>query len=350
MDQGNYQGKVISITRQHIAQMEPRNQDRVWRVRSKFSSFGLHNSDMNRGQPYIVPSVIGMAGKGKANSEDRADNRIRGDASKLRILAITSGKGGVGKTNVVANLGYVLSQMGSRVLVLDADLGLGNLDILLGITPKYNLSHVIAGEKSISDIAVKGPGRMRILPAASGIEEVTHLTNDQRNHLLHELQLFTDSIDVLLIDTAAGISPNVMCFNAAAQEIMVVVSPEPTSITDAYALMKVLSLRYGIRAFKLLVNLVSDSKEAYEVFRQLQVVSNRFLNITIDYLGYVLFDRNVARCVRRQKVVSDILPATGASQCFYALAREICKASPDPGNGTDGFWKSLLNNNSDESA
>lgn len=263
-------------------------------------------------------------------------------ATGMRVIAITSGKGGVGKTNIVANLGYALSQMGKQVLILDADLGLGNLDILLGITPKYNLSHVVDGEKTLSEIAVEGPGEMYILPAASGIQEVTQLSHEQRQRLIEALYQYTDAIDVLLIDTAAGISSNVMSFNAAAHEIMVVVSPEPTSITDAYALMKILSLKYGSKQFRLLVNLVSSTDEAYDVYRQLKLVAGRFLDITIEYFGYVLADKNVPRCVRRQRVVSELFPGSQASQCFYALARKMCSPPPGRKNPQEDFWKNLL--------
>jgi len=298
-----------------------------------------------------------VSGNEKTSSRDRRPERT-GTRSKhsmrtnsgMRVIAITSGKGGVGKTNIVANLGYALSQLGERVLILDADLGLGNLDILLGITPKYNLSHVVEREKTLSEIAVEGPGEMYILPAASGIQEVTQLTQEQRQRLLDELHLYTDSIDVLLIDTAAGISSNVMCFNSAAHEVMVVVSPEPTSITDAYALMKVLSMKYGSKDFRLLVNMVSSTEEAYDVYRQLKLVAGRFLDITIDYLGYVLSDKNVPRCVRRQKVVSELFPASQASQCFYALARKITSPSSPPGRkkSQEDFWNSLLQENRDK--
>ena len=345
MDRGNYPDNVISINQKRIAHLEPRGPQKFWSVRSKFSFLGLRDSDSNMERQRSNSNVIGMTDKRKAEQkENGADQRVGPAPSKMRVIAITSGKGGVGKTNVVANLGYALSQMGKRILILDADFGLGNLDILLGVTPRYNLSHVISGEKSISEIVVAGPGDMQILPAASGIEEVTHLSSHQRNRLLYELQLFTDTIDVLFIDTAAGISSNVLSFNTAAQEIMVVVSPEPTSITDAYALMKVMSVKYGTRNFRLLVNLAADSNEAYEVYRQLQLVANRFLDIIIDYLGYILLDKNVPRCVRRQKVVCDVLPATVASQCFCAIARKLNKQSsaPDREDGTDGFWKNLF--------
>ena len=153
--------------------------------------------------------------------------------------------------------------------------------------------------------------------------------------------MLTDPVDILLIDTAAGVSSNVMYFNAAAQEVMVVVSPEPTSITDAYALMKMLSLRYSTNHFKLLVNLATNTEEAYEVFRHLNLVADRFLDISIEYVGYVLFDENVTKCVKRQKVVSEACPDTNASRCFISLANKICASPPpnSPKKGTSCFWE-----------
>jgi flagellar biosynthesis protein FlhG len=160
-----------------------------------------------------------------------------------RIIAVSSGKGGVGKTSIVANLGYVLSGFGKRVLIVDTDLGLGNLDVLLGITPKYNISHVISGEKAIADILVDGPGNMKVLPASSGIQALTHLTDLQMDFISNQMLRIVSSFDAVLIDTAAGISSNVLFFNAGAQDVCVVVTPDLTAITDAYALMKVLSLQ-----------------------------------------------------------------------------------------------------------
>lgn len=273
----------------------------------------------------------------------------RNRRSNTRVIAITSGKGGVGKTNIVGNLGFALSQSGKKVLVLDADLGLGNIDVLLGLAPKYNLSHVISGEKSISEIIIKGPGNMNILPASSGIQELTKLTKEQRIQILTELDLLIDQVDILLIDTAAGISSNVMYFNVSAQEIMVVVTPEPTSITDAYALMKVLSLKYSEKHFKLLVNLASSEQDAQEVFRQLNLVADRFLDISIEYGGCVLFDKNITKCIRRQKIVSELYPDTHASKCYASLAKKICKSQPRhlPKGDTNFFWKDLLQNKFD---
>lgn len=190
---------------------------------------------------------------------------------------------------------------------------------------------------------------MKILPASSGIQELTELTKEQKVRLLTQLDLLINPMDILLIDTAAGISSNVMYFNVTAQEIMVVVTPEPTSITDAYALMKVLSLKYSANHFKLLVNLTASTQEAREVFWQLRRVADRFLDISIEYVGCVLFDENVTKCVKVQKVISEIDPDSRASRCFASLAKKICKSPPFhyPEGDTNFFWKYLLEDKSD---
>ena len=245
-----------------------------------------------------------------------------------RVIAITSGKGGVGKTNIVANLGYSLCKAGQRVLILDADLGLGNLDVLLGLTPQYNLSHVIDGTKTLPEIVIGGPGNLKILPASSGIQELTKLTAAQKRRISDALNQLLSSFDIVLIDTAAGISSNVLYFNASANEIMVVVTPEPTSITDAYALMKILSVKYKEKHFRLLVNLARNAKEADDVSRQLCLVANRFLDVSIDYFGYIPVDENVKMGVRRQKVVSEMAPMTRASLNFAELAHKLVRLQP----------------------
>lgn len=245
-----------------------------------------------------------------------------------RVIAISSGKGGVGKTNIVANLGYALVKAGQRVLIFDADLGLGNLDVLLGLTPQYNFSHVINGQKRLTEIMVNGPGNLKILPASSGIQELTTLTATQQMAVYHELNQVLADFDIVLIDTAAGISSNVLYFNASANEIIVVVTPEPTSITDAYALMKIMSVKYQEKNFRLLVNLANDSMEANDVSRQLCLVANRFLDVSIDYFGNVLLDKNVKIGVRKQKIVSEIAPMSRASRNFAELAHKLVRSEP----------------------
>jgi flagellar biosynthesis protein FlhG len=261
-----------------------------------------------------------------------------------RIISITSGKGGVGKSNIVVNVGFVLSRLGKRVLILDADLGLGNLDVLLGLTPKYNLSHAVSGTRTISEIALKGPGNIMILPASSGVQEMAHLSHEQKATFLSSIEDVMDDVDVLLIDTGAGISSNVMYFNSNAREILVVVTPEPTSITDAYALMKVLSLNYSQTRFKLVVNFARSSREAEDVYQQIKLVADRFLNITIEYVGFVLIDQRVKEGVRRQKIVAEMKPESAASRCFVSLAKTLLNTPPpdSAGKGSRSYWRDLF--------
>jgi len=264
----------------------------------------------------------------KRRQRQAAPRRAAVQKTPARVIAITSGKGGVGKTNIVANLGYALCKAGQRVLVFDADLGLGNLDVLLGLTPRYNLSHVIDGEKRLQEIVIEGPGNLRILPASSGIQQLTRLTLTQKLDIFNELNALLSNYDIVLIDTAAGISSNVLYFNASANEIMVVVTPEPTSITDAYALMKILSVKYQEKHFRLLVNLVKSEKEADDVSRQLCLVTNRFLDVSIEHFGSVMTDENIKIGVRKQKIVSEWAPMTQASRNFSELAHRLVRTQP----------------------
>ncbi len=264
---------------------------------------------------------------------------------RVRVVSITSGKGGVGKTNIVVNLAYALTLQGKRVMILDADVGLANVDILLGLTPKYTIQHLLSGEKRLSDILVKGPGGMFVLPASSGVQELAELTREQRLQLLTAFETLDEKLDVLIIDTGAGISSNVMYFNVAAHEVIVVVSPEPTSITDAYALMKVMSLRYAEHHFSLLVNGVKSREDADEVFKKLSMVAERFLNISITYLGHIPHDNHVKKAVRRQKIVMEYFPNAPVSMAFRELAKEFSKTkarlNSNHGN-VKFFWRQLL--------
>jgi flagellar biosynthesis protein FlhG len=263
-----------------------------------------------------------------------------------QVIAVTSGKGGVGKTNVVANLGYALTKLNKRVLILDADIGLANLDVLLGFSPKYNLQHVLSGEKTIAEVLVSGPGGMKIIPACSGVQELSDLSQAQKLCLLTELDYLYEETDVFLIDTSAGISSNVMYFNVAAQEILIVVTPEPTSITDAYAMMKVLFLKYGENHFSLLVNSAKSAEEAREVFNHVSFVGQKFLNLSIDYWGYIVRDEHVSKSVRQQKALVARYPDSPASQCFYELANKVCEQQPasTAGGNIRFFWHHLLEN------
>lgn len=255
-------------------------------------------------------------------SRRKAQNaRVSGDG--IRVIAVTSGKGGVGKSNVVINLAILLARMKKRVLVIDADLGVGNIDVLLGLKPVHSLDHLFTGQARLEEIIIDGPEGIRLIPAGSGVQEYTHLSATERMRLMDEFDTLDQQYDIVLIDTAAGISENVTYFITAAQEVIVVASPEPTSITDVYALIKLLTTKYGERTFKVLVNMVNDSKDALEVFARLCNVTSRFLDVSLDYLGFIVWDDHVIDAVKSQKAVCVQFPKAPASLCFENVARRI---------------------------
>ncbi len=260
------------------------------------------------------------------------------------VYSITSGKGGVGKTAVVANLAYMLGSMGKRVLILDADLGLANIDVVFGLSPLYNLNNFFSGEQNLLDIMVDGPMGIKILPAGSGVQNFTRLDSHQKMRLLDGLDSLNDHFDYVLIDTEAGISENVTYFNTAAQEILVVTTPEPTAITDAYALMKLLSAQYHERNFNLVVNQIRTEDDALDVYRKLTMVSNRYLDISIDYLGSIPEDRQMIDSIRKQKVISELFPGSKITSAFRELAGRICSepSQSHPKGNLQFFWKNLL--------
>lgn len=241
----------------------------------------------------------------------------------VRTITVTSGKGGVGKTNMVANLAIALSKMGKDVMILDADLGLSNIDVLLDLAPKYNIQHVINGEKTLKEVVIEGPHGIKILPASSGVQEMTELDEFQRMRLVAEFDAYDADIDYLLVDTGAGISANVAFFCIASQEIVIVTSPEPTALTDAYALIKVLFQNYQEKDFRVLVNSARNSADAMEVFRRLSMAAERFLNISLDYLGYVPLDESVRNAVRKQTAFLDMYPGCDASLQVTEIAARL---------------------------
>jgi flagellar biosynthesis protein FlhG len=247
---------------------------------------------------------------GKLHREKGVPTMMKEAAQKrknVKTIAVASGKGGVGKTTVVVNLAISMRKLGKQVLIVDADLGLSNIDVLLHLAPRHNIQHLLNGSMKLKDIVVEGPHGIQIIPASSGIQELTALDDFQRLKLLEEFDAYEDDIDVLLIDTAAGISENVAFFCNAAQEIIIVTSPEPTAITNTYALIKVLYTQYQERAFHVLVNSAKDAGEAFEVFREFPA-AEKFLSISLDYLGYLPFDESVHSAVRAQKAFVDMFP------------------------------------------
>lgn len=245
------------------------------------------------------------------------------EKKRVKTIAVASGKGGVGKTNFVANLAIAMKRIGKQAMILDADLGLSNIDVLLQLAPKYNIQNILNGEKSLDEVIVQGPHGIKILPASSGVQELTALNEFQRLKILEEFDAYTGDIDVLLIDTSAGISENVAFFCIAAEETIIVTSPEPTAITDAYALIKVLFTRYQEKEFSVLVNSVRNPDEALDVFRRLSLATERFLNISLDYLGYIPYDRDVQKAVRSQRAFIDAYPDCPASKKVIEIASKV---------------------------
>ncbi|MBN2241204.1 MAG: MinD/ParA family protein [Acidobacteria bacterium] len=265
------------------------------------------------------------------------------DAAGPKVLAVTSGKGGVGKTNVVANLAFSLSELGSKVVVLDADFGLANIDVLLGLTPRFHLGHVLFGNKSLAEIMVQGPKGIRIIPASSGLQRMSELTPAQRNHLVECFSNLDGDADYFLIDTAAGISRNVIHFLLSAQEVIVVSAPEPTAIVDAYAVIKIILAADHKKKIQVLINSVESADDAHEVYCQINSVVKRFLRREVDYLGHVQRDSCVTQAVRSQTLVTQRYPDASSSRCFRSLARRLGMQGRGDPFGGGLVWKKLLN-------
>lgn len=239
----------------------------------------------------------------------------------VKVIAVTGGKGGVGKTNVSLNMAIALGQQGKRVLVLDADLGLANCDVMLGLRVEKNLSHVLSGESRLKDILVTGPAGIKIAPATSGSRNMVELSPAEHAGLIRAFSELDNDFDVLIVDTAAGISDMVLSFSRAAQDVVVVVCDEPTSITDAYALIKVLSREHDVYKFKIVANMVRTPREGQDLFAKLSKVTDRFLDVALELVATIPHDENLRKATRRQKAVVECFPGAPASVAISNLAR-----------------------------
>lgn len=241
-------------------------------------------------------------------------------AGGVRTIAVTSGKGGVGKTCITVNLARALARGGRRVLLIDADLGLANVDTLLGLHPRATLRQVVAEGRALEDVLLDGPGGIKIVPAASGFEDMARLGGREICFLLAQFDALARDFDVALIDTGAGISPAVLCFALAADEKVIVTTPEPTALTDAYALLKVLATRYGERDPSLIVNQARSAADAARTRAHLSRVTERFLGLVPRFLGHLPYDPELAESVRRQQAVVDFAPRAPVSLALQELA------------------------------
>ena len=261
----------------------------------------------------------------------------------MRVLSVTSGKGGVGKSNLALNVSIALAKRRNRVLLLDADMGLANVDILVGLTARRNLSHVMNGEADLDEVIQESAAGIHILPAASGVEWMANLTAEQKLGFLQKMDEIGGRYDVLMIDTGAGISANVVYFNLAAQQRIVVVTPEPTSLTDAYALIKVLNKNYQQKTFEVVVNNVKGEQSALSVYKNLTAVTDRFLDVRVGYLGYVRQDDALGRAVLRQEPVIEAFPDADISRCYRDVARQILRRPPQVEESNLGlFWRKIM--------
>lgn len=256
-----------------------------------------------------------------------------GRGALATTIAVTSGKGGVGKTSVVVNLAVALARLRNRVAVLDADFGLGNVDVALGLTPPWHLGHVLAGEKTLEEIMVAGPLGIQVIPAGSGLRELTALTGSQWTRLGESLDRLRANLDYLLIDTAAGVSENVVELLVEAERVLVVTSLEPSAMVDAYAVIKVLTTASPDKSIGVLVNGARDGQEGLVVFQQLEKAASRFLQRSLGYYGFVPFDPAVREAVLVQRPIVNLRPHAPASRCFRLLASRIAGTAPSGGPG-----------------
>ena len=268
----------------------------------------------------------------------------------VRVIAVTSGKGGVGKSNVTVNLAVTLAKSGERVMVMDADMGLANIDVLLGLSPGLNLSHVINGECSLEETLIDGPAGIKIVPASSGVAAMSDLTPAQNAGVIRSFSELTEPVDTLLIDTAAGLSDSVVSYTRAAREVIVVVCDEPASITDAYAMIKVMNRDYGVERFHVLANQAHGASQGRELYNKLARVSERFLDVTLDYLGCIPYDENLKKAVQKQKAVVDAFPRSKSATAFKQIAKKTQQwPTPDSMEGhLEFFIERLVNYSAQE--
>jgi flagellar biosynthesis protein FlhG len=262
----------------------------------------------------------------------------------LRVIAVTSGKGGVGKTNISANLAVLAARAGKRVLVIDADLGLANVEIVFGLKPRYHMGDLISSSISIEDVMIEAPHGIKILPAGSGVQSLTQLSPEDKLRFIAALEPVQDKFDLVLVDSGAGIGDNVLFFVGAAQEAILVVSPEPTSLVDAYATVKVLSQKAGVRHFGVIINPVIDELPAREIFNKLTQVTSRFLSASVRHLGYIPRDENLHRAIMAQRPLVDAFPHSPASRALSVVADRLFNETVPPilDGGMKLMWNRLF--------
>ena len=263
----------------------------------------------------------------------------KGSASRARVIAVTSGKGGVGKTSTSVNLGIALAQAGNKVILLDADLGLANVEVLLGLNSLYNLQHVIDGEKRMSQILVQGPGGIFVVPGSSGLAKLADLNESERQNILSGLREMQITADFIIIDTMAGIGRNTISFVVAADEILLITTPEPSAIVDAYAMVKTVSMRRDDANIRLIVNMVLNQKQASAVSAKLTNVTQQYLGRRITYLGFIPRDPHVSQAVMQSHPFSIRYPNAPATKCVQEIAQRIITQRPVQKPNATSFFR-----------
>jgi flagellar biosynthesis protein FlhG len=279
----------------------------------------------------------------EVHSDQAAGLRRMVNPSPVRVVAVTGGKGGVGKTNVSVNLAVSAAEAGQKVMLFDADLGLANVDVLMGLHPKHTLSQVLKGDCSLEEAIVTGPAGVMVVPGASGLQHMAELTAAEHTGLIRAFGDLSTDLDLLIVDTAAGISDTVVSFSRASHDILIVVCDEPASITDAYAIIKLLNRDYGHTRFRVLANMVRTAQEGRELYNKMCRVTDRYLDVTLSYLGAVPFDENLRKAVKGQRPVVQAFPRSRVSQAFRNLAKKIDSwPMPTGANGQVQFFVERL--------
>jgi flagellar biosynthesis protein FlhG len=279
-----------------------------------------------------------------------ADFNASSTRAPVRVIAVASGKGGVGKTSVSVNLAMSLVHAGQRALLLDTDLGLANVDVMLGLSPRFTLADVFAGRCELRDTLLEGPRGLWVVPAASGKRHMTELLPQQHIGLVHAFCELDLPIDVMVVDNAAGIADSVLTFCQAAQDVIVVVCDEPASVTDAYALIKVLSRERGVNRVQVLSNQVANANEGRQLFDKLERVTSRFLDVTLHYLGAIPRDEWLRRAIQRQEAVVEAFPGSPSALAFREIARRARQwQSPQgPRGHVEFFMERLITQSANE--
>ncbi len=259
----------------------------------------------------------------KGNVRYLSDLKSDTSENERKVITFTSGKGGVGKTNIAVNLGISLMKFGHRVLLVDADLGLANVDLLLGLTPRNNLSHVLAGKKSLEDVVITGPSGIKIVPCSSGGKRNIRITSDDRREIVSAINSNRELGDTVFIDTGGGITDNIIDFLLLADEVFLVTTPEPTSIMDSYGMIKILAQEKEKSLVRLIVNMAGDSSDAEHVLSTMKLITKQFFNVELDYLGWVSYDQNVFRAVRAQQPFVLYNPSCRAARDVDRIAMKL---------------------------